>query len=90
MNHKKSNTPELVRRFRRATQLIPGQPLKHSMSQEFNRIMRHALLVYDSQHRSAAIDYLSSRRPWLVEYCRNRDLPASGSILDALIEERKK
>jgi hypothetical protein len=97
---KKSNDPEGAREARKKTRgdwdkiisradgRLPGGRLP---GQEYNRVMSRALLKLRHSGRRAAIEWLTSCRPWLVQYAERvgiGELPSSGTILDALVRMR--
>jgi hypothetical protein len=96
---KKSNDPEGAREAKRKSDWdktifragIPRLPGGRNPGQEYNRVMSSAFLKWKLHGRRAAIEYLSSCRPWLIQYSERvgtGELPASGRILDALIISR--
>lgn len=98
---KKSNDPEGAREARaktrgdwdKITKYREGRlPGGRTPGQEYNRITATALHRFQHQGRRAAVEYLSSCRPWLLQYCERvtgvNGLPASGTILDALLLNR--
>lgn len=90
---KKSNTPNAAREQQSnwlAGRTIQCKPEKASQHQNYNLIMMNARLQYHENGRLAAIVYLQKQRPWLIEYCNEENLPASGAILDSLIAQEQK
>ena len=98
---KKSNDPQGAREAKakfdwgqqimRKGALGGGLPGGRNPGQEYNRVMSTAFLKWQGHGRRAAIEYLTSCRPWLKQYCGQvgiEELPASGTILDALILSR--
>jgi hypothetical protein len=49
---------------------------------EYIRIKSHTLALDSAHGRASAINYLQLQRPWLTEYVRPAELPASGTLLD--------
>lgn len=57
--------------------------LKTRRHGEYNRIAACALALNSKYGRAAAIDYIQANRPWLADYIRPAELPASGALLDS-------
>jgi hypothetical protein len=78
---KKSNSPEVARRFKVALRPIGGTPLKRTPQQEVQRIKARALAIERERGRKVALGYLKSHRKWLDDHYGNM-LPDSGTVLD--------
>jgi hypothetical protein len=64
-------------------------PLKRRECDEYARIVNHTLALHNAQGRQTAIQYIQGHRPWLTEYMRPIDLPASGTLLDGWRMQRQ-
>jgi hypothetical protein len=53
--------------------------------QQYNSIVKTALGLYFDQGRQSALEYLLSKRGWLLDYVRPAELPVSGVLLEQWI-----
>lgn len=89
---KKSNNPNAARELQSnwaGGRIIQCHPLVASQNRNYKLIMTTALWNYKQYGRKAAVTYLQAQRPWLIEYCNETNLPASGTILDGLLAQEK-
>jgi hypothetical protein len=84
---KKSNSPEVARRFKVALRPIGGTPLKRTPQQEVQRIKARTLAIEQTRGRKVALGYIKSHRKWLDDHYGNM-LPDSGTLLDSWKNEQ--
>lgn len=68
--------------------LVYGRISSKNQSQQYRDIMGVALYRSKTKGRQSAIEWLQHNRPWLKDYFRGMELPASGTILDNLIKNQ--